>query len=266
MTQVRLKVADKIIHAEAIGESKGVSKHTGKELVAFEVRFRAEKTQHDAIQKLLGEGSGALLSEENVGKELPVRLEQTQYSYSDIQPLSTYIWKITEIENLGIESLQLGEVTATPYRYQEEISSEALVITTCFDLDRNTYEAFNQLPESFHVVRKGISDEPRLMRFGQTVWSSDDDDKFKISATIVETVYDQVNKSHGILEPMFSNVRNEVAATSVRLDRLLVMLVQKGVLSSEDREKIGVVTNEELRRMKRSFSRVSDFGAWIEAD
>jgi hypothetical protein len=180
MGNVRLKVGDHTVTAELLSQSANVSRHTGKELFQLEVQFKAHAAQRESIQDALS-GKGILLSADgDASKDVTVLLYEKQYSYTEGKPMQNHIWTLTQEEELKLDSLQVADIDLQPYWSVERFDGDALIITARVEVDAATEQALRNLPQYFPVIRKGISDELRTMRFGQILWSSVDEEGFKL--------------------------------------------------------------------------------------
>jgi hypothetical protein len=265
MGHVRFKVEDQIVTAELIDQRTTTSRNTGKELFQLDVRFRVHENQRGFCTSALKTGSVTLLSSDgDATREITVGVYEKQHSYSSDNPIQSCVWMLSEQEDSTLESLQIGDLNITPYRYKDYFDQEALICTVCMKVDAATHDALRALPMYFPVVRRGISDQSRSMRFGLILWSSDDEETYKMQATLVEEVHDKPGRSHGFLEPMFTSVMDLLALTGARYTQLLDLLEAKGVLTAEERKKVGEIPDDELQYRQRQFYRLKDLDEWIE--
>jgi len=102
------------------------------------------------------------------------------------------------------------------------------------------------------------------MRFGLVVWASDDEQTYRLRARLVEENYDKARDGHGFLEPMFSNVMEQLAVTTTRLSKLLDVLASKGILTEEEKKNVFEVPDSERKERRELFCRVRDFDKWVE--
>jgi hypothetical protein len=259
---VEFKAGTQLIRAEVLSQTTMVSRHSGKELNVLEVRFRTDQSHKKALEEAISSGFGNLVNaDRSEGKT--VTLFQKQQSYTVGEAVEILTWVLTEKEELKLDALQIEELTVQPYRYEESFDGDALILTARVQIDASTLEALRALPKYFPVVRKGISDGPRSMRFGQVVWSSDDENQFKIHATVVEQVYDTTRSSNGFLEPRFGNVMDSLVSTNARFKALMDVLEAKAVITADEKEKIIDVPTDEVRRRILQFDRVLDVDGWF---
>lgn len=265
MGHVRFKLQDQITTAELLDQQTSISQNTGKELFRLEVRFRAHESMRDFYTQALRTGTAMLLPPDgDVSKGITVSLHENQHSYTVGEPIQHCTWVLSQVEELTLASLQIGDAAVIPYKYKDEFSQGSLICNFCFDVDAETYTYIRNLPIYFQVVRTGISDEPRTMRFGLVVWASNDEQTYRLRATLVEQNYDKAGAGHGFLEPMFSNVMEQLAVTTTRLSKLLDVLESRGILTEVEKQSVFEVPDSERKGRKELFYRVRDFDKWIE--
>ncbi|MBS1799562.1 MAG: hypothetical protein JSS95_07015 [Acidobacteria bacterium] len=249
-----------------MAQNSHTSRHTGKELFELEVQFTAHEAQSDSIREALS-GKGCLLSADgDTSKDVTVLLFQKTHSYTDGRPIQSYIWTLTQEEELKVDDLQLADVTLQPYWFTERFDEDALIISARVEVDAATEQSLRNLPQYFPVIRKGISDEPRTMRFGQILWSSVEEEKFKLGITIVEKIYDEQKKTPALFQPQLRHISNTLAVAGARIAKLLDILQEKGVLTEEERVSIAEVPDAERRKRVGQFDRVDDLDAWLGDD
>lgn len=264
MGHVRLKINDQVVTAEVIDQQSTISRNTGKGLFQVEVRFRVHEDQRNFCTEVLQNGNVTLLSPDgDSSTDIPVRVHEKQHSFTVGDPIQRCTWVLSEVEQLNLEALQIGDLTLSPYRYTDEFSEDALVCNFCIDVDAATYKCIRSLPQYFPVVRKGVSDTPRAMRFGPVVWATEDEQTYRLRATLVEQNYDKPGAGNDILQPEFRNVLDELSVTTIRISRILDMLESKGLLTGEEKKTIREVAEEEKNERRSQFSRVKDFDKWI---
>ncbi len=140
---------------------------------------------------------------------------------------------LEEWEELNPTRLRIAELELVPTKYQEKVSSSALVITAQVSPTRDEAARIRELDRShgyFEVVREGISDDPQRMRFGLNLWA-EGDSGLEFQLTLVEDSYDHEDDLPPL--PMDRNVQSELAVYAVTLDSLLALLVKKGVIAEQ---------------------------------
>src|SRR5439155_19054522 len=114
-----------------------------------------------------------------------------------------------------------------PYAYREQMDGDAVVIHARFRLQGEQADALRGLivgeERYLPVVRKGITDEPMMMRFGRTIWSEKDGNVSQ-EVVLVEKSYDDKPRP-ALFEPEMTNVRNNVAILLNEIDGLADLLL-----------------------------------------
>ncbi len=111
--------------------------------------------------------------------------------------------------------------------------------------------------DSFLVVREGINDEPREMRFGKTIWS-ENDEVIKFQIYLIDRSHDTGEKSLGLFEPEMTNIQAMLIRTTESLINLLNILEKKALLTSEERQSVKDIEREHLLSRISMFSEVDN--------
>lgn len=111
------------------------------------------------------------------------------------------------------------------------------------------------------VIRIGISDNVKEMRFGRVLWSQNEN-QVKFIINLFDKIYDENNKFGGFLEPEFRNVKTKLIKTSKILDNLLTLLLEKELISDKEKESIEIVKEDEIDRL--IFYRVPDLDEYLK--
>jgi hypothetical protein len=186
-------------------------------------------------------------------------------SYQDDEPVVTYVWTIAEEERLQIDRLEIGDSSFRPYRYEEEFDgSDVLTINAHLRVSTDEWKTLRAMSHYFSVVRRGINETPRKMRFGQVLWSTTDvADSYKLRVVLVDQHYDELRpKSHGFLEPFVSNTEILSAENSLLTEQLLEALISKGVFDRTEIDSMREVAEKSVPNKRLDFDRVSDVDEW----
>lgn len=107
------------------------------------------------------------------------KITNHSYNYNgnlvDDETIYTYTLELEQIENLKIEHLVIAGIKLSPYKYSEEYD-DGIIINTCVRISNEENEQLkNAIGKNiyFEVIREGISQESKMMRFGKTIWSED---------------------------------------------------------------------------------------------
>ena len=179
-----------------------------------------------------------------------------QWTQSD----SRYFYTLTlrEVETLNIEVLVLGDLEIHPYQYMED-SLEGLKIDGKVELSEEDSEKFLQLQSKggyFPVIRRGIQEEAREMRFGAVYWSSGNGTVKYAFVLVEKTPADEASSLPlGQLEP---KVRSYLAFEVALRKGLIELLQEKGIISSEEVTGLKEKAESEKWRVENEFYRVED--------
>lgn len=251
---------------EIMSESTFRSKHTGRELKCIEVRLvEKEKQAHEKLLKILQVGrEEGIDSTDGKGKVLSKwKIKNNSYSYSEGSHDSNYYHSIEleEMEKLEVTSLKVGGLDLHPYSYKEKFDEDALIIEAKVVLSKSQYSDFKEIMKKtryFPVIRQGISEEPREMRFGVTRWS-ELEHRVKHELLLVDKSYDDIKKgAKGFFDPEMSRMQDMIAEDTEIIDELLSTLTNKGLLSLQEIDRIRAKASERVWDREREFYRMKD--------
>ncbi len=154
-----------------------------------------------------------------------------------------------------------------PYRYKEKIIMDNLQIAARVKINEDIWDNLIKIPERenqyFEVIRRGISDEPIEMRFGQFLYSIHDEE-IK-SRLILVKKSETSDKSWGIFEPELSIIKSELLGNIMGLSELISILTDKGVISESGKDKINdVIKSPKYSNIINTFSLVPDLDDYLE--
>jgi hypothetical protein len=261
---VQLKAGELPITAELLEREVLASQSTGKELIRLQVRFESENDDDTvAVEDFINSEQFVQTDADNPSKERRWKIGQHSNSYREGAPETTFSWELFEVEDIKISKLVIAGSEYTPYKYSEEFDNKGrLTIEARVELTEVQESKTRKLKPYFQVVRKGVNDTPREMRFGQMVWSKKDD-RYRMNLLLVDKAYDEP-ASRGFFQPQFSNIEDSVAISLVGLRSLLDKLVDKGVLSAAERDAISDVEKTERDKEIWEFDRVADLDEWLD--
>ena len=263
---IYLDFAGKEVPANLKDESTFRSKHTGAELKSIKVDIVAEDQEaHERLLKSIErakkvginstDGKGTVLNRWKV--------KNTSYSYTTGVPGSKYYHslELEEMEELKVSSLALGGLSLQPYSYEEKFDGDALIIKARVLLSEKQYAELKELMKGeryFPVIRHGISDEPREMRFGTMRWSKHED-SIKHELLLVERSYDEAKERFsGLFEPEMSRMQHMIADHVEILEELFTTLINKGLLEVEEASDIRARAAQRIWERKKELYRVDD--------
>jgi len=262
--QLEVKCGDHTVHAFANRQGSYISRHTGRKLKSLEIIFDAltddqkewatEIANDDAVVETLGAES----AQWRIGKH--------DYAYTLGSPGARFTWELLEAEFVQANGLVIDGWELKPYKYEENfISDDALQIIARVEVTAEEKNRIRDMPEYFSVVRKGIQDEPREMRFGPCLWSPHGD-RFRIGLRLIDKKYDEKNCSHGFNEPRETNLTGRTIRTSMELRRLLDLLVAKSVLSQTDVDQIRNLGETQVSREVWTRDYVKNLDEWLDQE
>jgi hypothetical protein len=242
-----------------------VSRSTDKKLGRLRVQFEAGNDQEKISVEEFISTRQPVESDPGTDTVRQWRIGEHSTSYSNRAPGTTFNWELMQVEDLKLENLAIDGWALNPYKYNEEFDDKGvLTIYARVELTEAEEGRRRKLPIYFQVIRKGINDAPREMRFGQVLWSKGEtDDKYRVSLILVDKALDERGLKHGFLEPQFGNLAVTAAVARLRLSMLLDRLVAKGVLSSDEVEAIRSVDKDMLDMELRENDRVDDLDEWL---
>lgn len=252
--------------SEIISESTFHSKHTGRELKCIQVRLvEKEKRVHEKLLEILKAGREECIdSTDGKGKVLNKwKVKNNSYSYSEGSYASNYHHSIEleEMEKLEVTSLKVGGLELHPYFYKEKFDEDALIIEAKVVLSKSQYSDFREIMKKtryFPVIRHGITEEPREMRFGVTRWS-EHEHGVKHEILLIDKSYDDLKRGFGgFFDPEMSHMQDMIAIDTEILEELISALTNKDLLSIEEVDNIRARASERTRDRKREFYRMKD--------
>ncbi|MBX7174389.1 MAG: hypothetical protein K1X72_25680 [Pyrinomonadaceae bacterium] len=242
-------------------EGEFMSEHTNKSLRWMEVSFQVSGS--DVFNEIRKNKIIKTISED--GEEFNWKVKELSHSYTQGKSDYQLLWDLSEIESLTLEKLLIGNLELKPYYYNEEFKNNCLFITALVKLTTDEFEKLKSIYFGdiyFPVIRQGINEEPKDMRFGKCIWSKNEEIvKFKIY--LVDKNLDNEDESKlGLFEPELSNLKNMLVVNMEKLGNLLKVLEKKNLLTSEEIEQIKEISDEDYNVRFLHFSQVVDIDAF----
>ncbi|MDF2879526.1 MAG: hypothetical protein K0R54_83 [Clostridiaceae bacterium] len=247
-------------------EKNTISKLSGNEIEKLTLDLNILSNDSVIFQDLLKElTEGEIYSLTEGGYDAKeFKLINSSYIYSNDNSLHRFILNIEQVEKLNIQSLTIAGIEVIPYEYTEEYDN-GIIINAKFKINKeNSQKLHNNLKDTyFDVIRKGISNEVKIMRFGQTLWSDHGDYK-KYNVTIVEKCYDDFETilKHGFLEPAHSNIMRMLAHTINLNNELINLLKSNNTISEADLEDIKEKAKNDIDKTYNEYFKVEDIDKW----
>jgi hypothetical protein len=237
-----------------------VSAHTGADLYNLEGTVRiADKSLHDwwmeALKRQPEDGIASADITTTPSHRWKVRLRQ----WSSSGERYSYTLELRQIESWKIDALVVDGIEMYPHQYTEEAGTAALRIDAKVKVSEEDSERLLKRLEKrgyFPVVRRGIQDEPREMRFGMVNWS-ENEGEIKYNLVLVEKSPEDERPQHqlGIAD---ANARAHLAFEIALRRELFTLLQSKGVLSEEEIAGLERKAEENEWRIQNGFYRVKD--------
>ena len=247
-------------------ESTFLSKHTGVALKKIEVSLRVDRKIHEDITKIIETLNKTEINSIGEQGKILKKWKIENSTYSCIENNYDHYFKLTEIEDLHVDSLIVDELTFHPYSYNEEFVRDALIIDAKVNLSELQFTEVKKLIEKndyFKVVRYGISDEPREMKLGLPLWSKHKGTiKYKIILSekkYFETKEKNINYSY----PMILNMSLLLAKQDGILKELITILSSKKVLTDEEITEIKEKASKQTRSRAIDFYQVKDIDEFL---
>jgi len=247
-----------------IKETTFFSKHTGVALKKIEVSLWVDRKIHEDIIKIIETLNKKEINSIGEQGKILKKWKIKKSTYSCIENKYDHSLELEEIENLHIDRLIVDELTFHPYSYKEEFIHDALIIDAKVGISKVQFAEVKKLIEKndyFKVVRYGISDEPREMKFGVPLWSKNKDTiKYKI--ILYEKKYFEIQKENLFYNYPFvqrvSNMSILLAKQDGILKELLTILSNKKVLTNDEITEIREKASTQTKIREIDFYQVKD--------
>jgi hypothetical protein len=236
-SHIALKAADLVLNAEVMQVGSSESHSTGKPLQQIRVEFTVgSERERLSVQDFMSTSAPVEFTINGQPKQWRIGKNSTSFTVG--QQSTHFVWELLEVENLILAALVLDGLEFNPEKYKEQFDSNEIMTASCIvELSQDEEERLHALPKYFEVIRKGINENPRSMRFGQLLWAKKRE-KSRIQLFLVDKAYDEQKNGHGLDEPRSTNVAKSAALSASRFSALIALLVGKGVLSAEEAERI----------------------------
>jgi len=181
---------------------------------------------------------------------------------SEHNPEYYHVIEIEEVEELKVEKLMLNDLVLCPYFYEEEfdcddLSIKARVLVTAEQDERIRSMMRDQ--DYLSVVRVGLCDQPREMRFSKTVLWSQHRDGIKYEIILVDRSYDERDRPLArLFQPQMSRMQEMVATQAEIIEEMMAILKDRGLLSGEEVERLKSRAEFKAIDRAREFYRVKD--------
>ncbi len=255
-----IRVAATIEEAESFP-----SPHTGRELRRHQASFVVDdEAANDRIVEALQAEQDVTLHDQT-GQRASFTPGKHSWSFTDGVTRYLHQVELAEREHLQPTSVVVDGFELVPYAYEETVEGDgALVIDLKARMDGPAHAELQAIimrrsanDSYFPMVRKGLQDAPRTMRFGGCTWSTHDGE-FKHRLVLVEEAYDQGEPLAPLDYPEGRRGR-EVAAKALTLVTELVRVLEaKGALNTDEVRQLTAAAEQRAKELKPEFRRVDD--------
>jgi hypothetical protein len=242
------------------------SPHTGKTLRRLSTEITVPAARARAIATLLE--AQPLVDED--GNEWSGRIESE--SYGEVQGLHHLKIGWEEQERVQANAIEFEGLSLKPSRYEERADDDGVAISLRARLTPAETEKVRDLQQRpstedelyFPVVRRGVSDEPRRMRFGRVLWQALEDGNADYDITLVDESLDKEPRSGfgAIGEPHTGHLLNAVEQLLGERDALLDALKSAGVLDDAAVERVHQAGAHAVGKRRYRFYQVDDLSGW----
>ncbi len=245
-------------------QDRYISTHTGKELLAisFQCNIRGDDNNQWFLNLLGLDKIGVKLSLDDESSKY-FRLNEKSCSYSDRDDGQPIIYShsviLKEMEMFDVKKIRIEDLVIEPYQYSEKDDDGQIVITFKCAINDDIRNALIALLYGHHiggqqirldVIREGIDEHPRAMRFGRISWSQQDGElvyKYKI---ILVDFDEKEHRPQLFADPiMVENIGAMFTKRRMISEILVQKLIEKGIISKED---INIDLNDSAEWMKFS--------------
>jgi hypothetical protein len=248
------------------------SPHTGRQLRRLQVGFVIDdEATNDRIVEALQPGREVVLVDA-AGQRTPCTPGKNSWSYTDGITRYHHQVELTEQEHLQPTAVVLDQLKITPYAYEERIDHDGALVIDLKTRATGAVHATLQAeltrrradyPSYFPVVRKGLQDTPRMMRFGRCTWSAHDGG-FKHNLVLVEQLHDQQEPEPFLLDyPEGPRGRGMAVKALAVVTELLEVLEAKGVLDADEVRQLTVAADERMQALGLELFRMNDIDVGI---
>jgi hypothetical protein len=266
---MRIEVAGRTYPLQVEEKESFTSISTGNELQRVKGRVRfVVPDDSEAIDTVSERRSHvATVSDDETHAEFGIRVLSASYSEGDIHRY--YVLELEEKEELVPTSIHVADTRLDPAHYEEEASRDVLTCRVRAAMSRDDLERFWQIRGAsgedryFDVVRPGIAEEPRRMRFGRILWRAIQADEVEALFVLVDRAYDDDPQTDFTLHgPNAEAVQEATARLEILIDRLLDRLEEHSVLKPEEATALRAVSGDDSYERELQFYRVDRFDRW----
>lgn len=263
---MKIKFNDKIFTLKNIeNESLEKSELFESEIHSFDWDISVKGLDVDefknGLEKSEEGGVYSLDNDDNIIKEYKVSSKGCSYlgNMPKEETLYNYSLHFEEVVDIKLEALEICDLMLNPYEveqnYDNGITMRASVRVNEDEL--NKIREIQYRNDYFSVIRHGISEKRISMRFGKNVWS-EHEGMYKVKLILIEECYDSDNNYRASYDPELPNMKRMLAYQKDLNDRLITLLLSKGIVSEEEIENIRVQAKNNYNETNELFYKVKD--------
>ena len=253
-------------------ESTFCSKHTGARLRRIKIGLIAQTLHaHRSLRlKIRRAENEAICSTDEMGNVTGKwRIANSSFCSlgAENNPEYHHEIQIEELEELKLETLSINGLTLSPYFYEEEFDCDDLSIRSRVMVTPEQDARLRILMREggiFQVIRRGINDEPREMRFSNTILWSRHGNRFKYEIILVDKSYDERDRPLArLFQPQMSRMQSAVASQAEMVEAMLETMVTRKYLTEGDIAEMRKKAAERVWDRKREFFEVRDIDEFL---
>jgi len=269
------------MYADFLGEKLAVdleeestfrSKHTGAKLrrVKIEVVARTLQAHRLLLLKIRRAENDSISSTDDEGNVTGRwRVAHSSFCCLGDEHDQEYFHEIQieEVEELKLTGLSINGIVLYPYFYEEEFDCDDLNIKSRVMVSPEQDAWLRMLMKEkdyFQVVRHGINNNPREMRFSNTILWSKHGNKFKYEIILMDKSYDERDRPLArLFQPQMSRMQSAVAAQAEMVEAMLEAMVTRKYLTEGDVTEMRKKASERVWDRKREFFEVMDIDEFL---
>jgi hypothetical protein len=270
-----------MMYADFLGEKLAVdleeestfrSKHTGAKLrrVKIEVVARTLQAHRLLLLKIRRAENDSISSTDDEGNVTGRwRVAHSSFCCLGDEHDQEYFHEIQieEVEELKLTGLSINGIVLYPYFYEEEFDCDDLNIKSRVMVSPEQDAWLRMLMKEkdyFQVVRHGINNNPREMRFSNTILWSKHGNKFKYEIILMDKSYDERDRPLArLFQPQMSRMQSAVAAQAEMVEAMLEAMVTRKYLTEGDVTEMRKKASERVWDRKREFFEVMDIDEFL---
>lgn len=249
---MKLKVIDNEVECNFTNDGTLISKHTGRQIRKgiIDLKLFTESDYNYFNEFLSGQTKLKLFENDKESKWLKMN---NSSNYTMGRNVYKFSINVLEDEMITIDSLEIEGMSLVPEFYSESISNEAIIIEGIVKLNNEIIDKFRSCMLSrgkyFDVIRHGIGEDTRKMRFGRILdWCpSDSEEVIYQGFNLVENVYDNVKSINNPEIERTDKLTLENILLKTQMKFIFDKLIMKGIISKDEQDAFEKSADGELK-------------------